>query len=77
MAYDASGTGPEIQGQDPLVTGTTQQIAMVGVAEHGNSPVIVTVAQAEISLIVDAVILPAVCRHTAITTKDRGQWVVT
>jgi hypothetical protein len=45
MADDARGTRPEIQGQDPLVTIATPQIAMVGVAEHGNSAVLVTVTR--------------------------------
>ena len=56
----------------------TQRAAAVGVAEHGNSAVLVTVLPGGDSSIAGVSTSPvAACRRTRIITKARGRWAVT
>ena len=61
-----------------MARGRMQRAATVGVAEHGNSAVLVTVAPGGELLVDDAsTSLIAVCRRTRITTKGHGRSAVT
>ena len=44
MAHDACGARPEISREDPILKTDRARSAIVGVAEHGNSAILVTVA---------------------------------
>jgi hypothetical protein len=44
MAHDACSARPEIPREDPILTTDSRQTAVVGVAEHGNSALLVTLA---------------------------------
>jgi hypothetical protein len=44
MAHDACDARPEISRENPIVTISRRRTAIVGVAEHSNSAMLVTVA---------------------------------
>jgi hypothetical protein len=63
--------------EDSVAKARIQHPAAVGVAEHGNSAVLVTVTPDGEFLDPGESTSPAVCRRIPITTKGRGRWAAT